>query len=280
MDETSQLLRRVISETDDHGAPMLLGNDDEDVDSKLPPQQQGGGGHGTDPAVLSSPDGGDTGAAGAAVIEPDSTDNRTHSAFVHVGGVPLAIRSRLLAEQELSSSSLSEDEGGGRMMMMVDDNDDEEVYGNDTELRPPLPTSPTTAPTTTTTLPEAGADSVSTETEESMGRTGSQNSSRDWGWFEDVHQSLNETGGLYFSRGVAGPGATATASASGMGAAVSGGPAVHPNHKGGSGTHGSGRPKKKRGLVPQVSGGEIHEYPMPDNGGTYVGTPTPHNRRL
>jgi hypothetical protein len=59
-----------------------------------------------------------------------------------------------------------------------------------------------------------------------MERTGSQNSSRDWGWFEDVHQSLHEqraAGGN--SPGVA-----------------------------------SGRPKKKRGLVPQVSEGEMNDY--------------------
>jgi hypothetical protein len=109
-------------------------------------------------------------------------------------------------------------------------------------------------------------------------RAGSQNSSRDWGWFEDVHQSLNEATGGGLRTAAAATAATAGSAGGDRTSAVL-------QDDGGGGTHGQHGeaqheqpsqsqqpPKKKRGWVPRVSsGGEIPAYSSganQDAGGT------------
>jgi hypothetical protein len=128
----------------------------------------------------------------------------------------------------------------------------------------------------------AAAEEVSSsagEEESTMERTGSQNSSRDWGWFEDVHMSLNEVtaGGLGLlpppSKSNKKSGAAA-ASAAAIGDAYGANALADPqgrrqqqqqqqqesNRPNNSNNHQQQKPpKKKRGLIPQVSSG-LQDY--------------------
>jgi hypothetical protein len=128
----------------------------------------------------------------------------------------------------------------------------------------------------------AAAEEVSSsagEEESTMERTGSQNSSRDWGWFEDVHMSLNEVtaGGLGLlpppsksNKKSGAPVSAAAATGYTSGAHADADPqgrrqqqqqqeSNRPNNNNHQQQQQQKPPKKKRGLIPQVSSG-LQDY--------------------